>query len=517
MPRASDGFSQRDRRSTGAIGAESSGWFRSVVSGTSGISVRNVYAVDRSFPFRPPADWPARAAELRAKILACAGLRPMPARPPVKAHVARVLKRADYRVENVWLEVGRGLVLGGNLYIPEGRGPFPAVLHPHGHWDQGRMSEDEDGSSQAFCISLARGGYLAFAWDMIGYHDTRQLPHDFHDRRLARWGITLLGLQLWNSLRALDWIAARPDVGRIGVAGASGGATQSMLLGAVDDRVAAAALCCMISASMQGGCLCENAPGLRVGTSNVEMTAAFAPRPLLLVSATGDWTSETPRVEYPAIREVYRRLGAEANVENAHFDLPHNLLRESREAVYDFFERHLGGARIRERAYVAEKESDLRSHAPQRAVRRVLLAEARARSREDLEGLCLAAGIRPPQVPAPADGPVVTVRLPKIRDDRRRRYARLSAGFWKRLAKWVTGRGGPRVRIALDEYFDCYNRTEDAERLQRLFEEIDRLHSKGNRVQVELRKGRSDLPCGDLFLTFRIIAALSSARRGEPR
>ena len=61
----------------------------------------------------------------------------------------------------------------------------------------------------------------------------------------------------------------------------------------------------MVSHYMQGGDNCENAAGLRLDHSNMEFAAMAAPRPLLLISADGDWTRDTPRVEFPAIRAIY--------------------------------------------------------------------------------------------------------------------------------------------------------------------------------------------------------------------
>lgn len=488
----------------------------------------SIRAVDTPCRFDAPrsvAAWRARAEELRLRVLASAGLRPMPARPRVRPHVTARLARRGYRVENLWFETGRGLHLAGNLYLPEGPGPFAAVLHPHGHWAEGRAADDTDGSSQAFCIHLARAGYVVLAWDMIGYNDTRSLPHDWSDRRDARLGITLLGLQLWNSIRALDFVAAHPrvDARRIGVAGASGGATQAILLGAVDDRVAASALVCMVSSRMQGGCVCENAPGLRVGTNNVELAATMAPRPLLLVSATGDWTERTPREEFPSIRAVYRRLGAEGNVANAHFDLPHNLLAESREAVYAFFARHLGGEAIREEEYAPEPVALLLSSPPAtlphgRALVEGLCREARRRARLDVEALRVMLGLGPPRdtlvgIPhrwvgageeatlvvhdgRPAwqgRGRALIIDVHGIgkarRADRRAEYARLSAGFLEQLSRWSGGRRppSPRVRIDLDDYFDTYNLTDDALRVADIVTALTWLSRRATRVCVHAR------------------------------
>jgi hypothetical protein len=109
----------------------------------------------------------------------------------------------------------------------------------------------------------------------------------------------------------------------------------------------------MVSAYMQGGDFCENAPGLRVGTSNLEIAAMMAPRPMLLVSASGDWTSHVPKEELPAIRKIYELYGYAGDLENAHVDAPHNYNRESRAAVYRFFGKHILG---HEREIFEEKE-----------------------------------------------------------------------------------------------------------------------------------------------------------------
>jgi len=100
----------------------------------------------------------------------------------------------------------------------------------------------------------------------------------------------------------------------------------------------------MVSFIMQGGCVCENAPGLRIGTSNVEIAAMMAPRPMLLVSATGDWTRNVPREEYPAIRSIYELYKQPDNVAVVQFQAEHNFNRRSREAVYGFLAKQLLGA-----------------------------------------------------------------------------------------------------------------------------------------------------------------------------
>jgi hypothetical protein len=97
----------------------------------------------------------------------------------------------------------------------------------------------------------------------------------------------------------------------------------------------------MVSAIMQGGCGCENTPGLRIGTNNMEFAAMMAPRPMLLVAATGDWTKNVPREEFPAIRKIYALYGKPDNVETQQFNYGHNYNQDSREAVYRFFRQQM--------------------------------------------------------------------------------------------------------------------------------------------------------------------------------
>ncbi len=290
-------------------------------------------------------EWLARAHELRTRIMVSAGLEPLPARTPLDPRLSTPVTRDGYTVQNISLETLPGFYLTGNLYRPLGIDPpYPAVLGPHGHWKNGRLENSELSSVPGRAINLARRGAVVFTYSMIGYEETKDLiPHRFDEPRYQLWGFGPMGLQLWNSLRALDYLISRTDVdpGRIGMTGASGGGTQTFLLMAVDPRIAVAAPVNMISAHFQGGCICENAPLLRLDSINTEIGAMMAPRPLMLVSTSGDWTSKTPDVEFPAIRSVYRLFGAEERIANAHFDYPHNYNRDSREAVYGWFGRWL--------------------------------------------------------------------------------------------------------------------------------------------------------------------------------
>ncbi len=319
-------------------------------------------------PFASLAEWQKWAQDLRQRILVSAGLWPALPKTPLNAHIFGRIEHPDYSVEKVYFESLPGFFVTGNLYRPRGKaGPFPAILSPHGHWKNGRLENSEKASVPGRCIQFARMGAVVFSPDMIGYVDSRQISHRFASDRFSQvWGISLLGLQLWDNIRALDFLESLPDVDstRLGCTGASGGGTQTFLLTAVDPRVKVAAPVNMVSAHFQGGCLCENAPGLRLEeASNVAFAALAAPRPLLLVSDTHDWTKNTPWTEYPMIRRVYHLFGAEDHINYVQFDFPHNYNKPSREAVYTWFNRWLfkkaRGEKVTEDPFQVEPQKDL--------------------------------------------------------------------------------------------------------------------------------------------------------------
>ncbi len=380
-------------------------------------------------------EWETRKGRLREQILSAAGLLPLPEKTPLNPRMFGRMERRGYSIEKVLLETMPGYFLGGNLYRPLGKGgKHPGVLTPHGHWTYGRLENAPEFSGPALGISLARQGYVVFAYDMVGWNDTVQTPHAFGGRREQLWSFGPLGLQLWNSIRAVDFLQSLDDVdgGKIAVTGASGGGTQTFLLAAVDERVGYAAPVNMVSAIMQGGSPCENAPNLRVGTFNVEIASLFAPRPLLLVAATGDWTRNVPREEYPAVRRIYELYGKGENVETVQFQADHNYNRDSREAVYRFFGKHILGETDREKLSEAEVEAEklqdmLALHnrkLPENALSYDgLFAQWRSRSRAQTDGIADKETLRnllrhligaewPEQVAAERDGERIVLSRP---------------------------------------------------------------------------------------------------------
>ncbi len=346
--------------------------------------VRAQHVVDlntiRSFPRIDSKEaWQARGEKMRQQILVSTGLWPMPEKTPLNAKIFGRIDHDGYSVEKVYFESYPGFYVAGNLYRPRGiKGPYPAVLNPHGHWARGRLNDEKDGSIPARCINFAKQGYIAFTYDMVGYNDTFFADQknitatttniNFYPRHREfatnsanlLWNISLMGLQTWNSIRALDLLESLPDIDkkRIGLTGASGGATQTLLLGAIDKRIAVQAPVCMVSATMQGGCACETAPGLRVDYSNMEFAALPAPRPQLLVAATGDWTKLTLTFEGPMIEKVYQKYNAEEQLRYVIGNFNHNYNQSSREQVYAWFNQYLKPKMGRNKEVAYEKDSD---------------------------------------------------------------------------------------------------------------------------------------------------------------
>jgi dienelactone hydrolase len=319
--------------------------------------------------YKTLAEWEAHKQALRSQILSAAGLLPMLPKNDLHAQVFGRIRNRDCFIEKVLIETLPGYYLAGNLYTPLQPAPaggFPAVISPHGHWNYGRLENTDITSVPARAINLARQGYVVFSYDMVGYNDTIQTPHDFGDKPVEElWNFGPFGIQLWNSIRAIDFLEKLPTVNpqMIGATGASGGGTQTFTVSGVDDRIRFSAPANMVSLIMQGGGLCENAPGLRFDTNNVEIASMMAPRPMIMSAATGDWTKNMRTEEYPAVRAIYELYDKAADVEMFFQDAPHNYNKPNREATYAFFGKHVLGendaSKLKERDIQMEKLQDM--------------------------------------------------------------------------------------------------------------------------------------------------------------
>ena len=338
------------------------------------------------FPFHPPAspaEWTVQSARIRHDLKVAVGLFPEPVRHPLNSAIHGRIDGGDFTAEKVYFETRPGYLLTGTLYRPKNiAGKIPGVLCPHGHWNEARFYDCGEAKAaqlikqgaekhiesarnhiQSRCVGLARLGCTVLQYDMIGYCDNDQisyeLAHRFSKQRPEmisekNWGLyspqaeshlqSIMMLQTWNSIRAIDFLQSLPEVdpGRIAVTGASGGGTQTFALSALDPRVAVSMPAVMVGTAMQGGCTCENASLMRIKEGNVAFAALFAPRAMGLTTAN-DWTKEMATKGFPEIRKTYQTLGAPSMVtlhDRTEFD--HNYNLPSRQAMYRWFNTHLG-------------------------------------------------------------------------------------------------------------------------------------------------------------------------------
>jgi len=285
-----------------------------------------------------------RKKEIQQCIFQTLGINPMKPRTDLKPVFRSKREMTGYTVENVAFESIPGYFVCGTLYRPAKKGKHAAILSPHGHFYNkvDAMIPDERGryrpDMQYRCAALAKMGAIVFDYDMYSYGESvdQSGSYKFHKTNFA------LAIQTWNSLRAIDFLYSLPDVDtkRIGMTGASGGATQTFIAAALDERITASCPVVMVSSSFYGGCNCES--GLPIhscgNTNNAEIAAMAAPRPQLVISDGNDWTQTVPAIEFPYLQKIYRFYGKQDQIKNVHLPQDgHDYGVSKRIPMYRFF------------------------------------------------------------------------------------------------------------------------------------------------------------------------------------
>lgn len=306
------------------------------------------------------AAWEAREDTLRKEVRARLGIDKLLAVCSKEApEYGKIRKFDGYTVQNFRLKTANGHTVCGSIYAPKGKGKHPLIICPNGHFSNGRYGTVQ----QQRLATLARMGAICVDYDLWGWGESAdEVGSKAHQTPEAHV------MQALNGIRILDWMIQRKDVDktRVGVNGGSGGGTQSVLLSVLDDRYTACCPVVSVSSWFDGGCPCESGMPIQLaggGTCNAELAAMFAPKPMMLVSDGGDWTSTTPELEYPYIKRIYGFYGADDKVMNVHLPKErHDFGPNKRNAVYKFFIEtfNLDASKLDEDKVVIEEENALR-------------------------------------------------------------------------------------------------------------------------------------------------------------
>lgn len=306
---------------------------------------------------RPPANraaWQARRVALRQAMAAALG--PAPEKPGELApRLVGTLRRPGYRIEKLLVQARPDGWVTASAYVPEPlSGKVPAVLVVHGHWAGARR----DPVVQARCLGLVKLGFFVLAVDAFGAGERHPayVRGSYHGalQGSTLWptGLTLLGVQVQDNHRMVDYLQSRPEVdgARIGITGASGGGNQTMYAGALDDRLAAVVPVCSVGSYQAylkaACCVCEVLPGALRFTEEGEVLGLVAPRALLVVSATRDafqFSVGEAKKSLAMARAIYQLHGKEEALGHAIFESGHDYSQAMREAMYGWMTRWLKG------------------------------------------------------------------------------------------------------------------------------------------------------------------------------
>ena len=300
------------------------------------------------------AEWEARLPQLRQQYLEMLGLWPLPGRTPLQATVTGTLEHEGVAIEKLHYQSRPGLYVTANLYRPkQPAGRLPAILYVCGHSGRGR-----DGNKTAFQdhgLWFARNGYVCLVVDTLQLGEIAGIHHGTY--REGRWwwqarGYTPAGVECWNGIRGLDYLAGRPDVDpdRLGVTGISGGGAATFWIAAADPRVRCAVPVSGMSdlesyvahKVVNGHCDCM----FLVNSYAWEWTtiaALVAPRPMLFANSDKDpiFPMDGNRRIMERLRRLYTMYGQPALLAEHVSPGGHDYRPDLRVAAFRWINRHL--------------------------------------------------------------------------------------------------------------------------------------------------------------------------------
>lgn len=297
-------------------------------------------------------EWQHRRALLKTRLAAAWG--GFPEKPcDLEPRKLGEFTRPGYRVEKLIFQTRPGVWMTANAYVPDKPGRVPAILNVHGHWSGAK----QDPVVQSRCIAAVKLGFFVLCVDAFGAGERGlgKALGEYHGEMVAATlfpvGLPLSGLQVYENIRAVDYLQTRPEVDpeRIGITGASGGGNQTMYAGAFDERIRCVVPTCSVGnyqAYLSAACcMCEVVPGALKFTEEGDVLGLAAHRGLMVTSATRDAfqfsvdeaKKSVARVE--AIAGLYK----DAAVRHTIIESEHNYNRPMREAMLGWMTLHLKG------------------------------------------------------------------------------------------------------------------------------------------------------------------------------
>ena len=320
--------------------------------------------------------WKTQSADLRKNLLAAWGGFPEKA-CPLEPKVLGTIQRDGYKIEKLIFQTRPGVWMTANAYLPDKKGKVPAILMVHGHWKGAK----QDPVVQSRCMGAAKLGFFVLCVDAFGAGERGvgtalgEYHGDMTAATLLPTGLPLSGLQVYENMRAVDYLQTRPEVDgeKIGITGASGGGNQTMYAGAYDERFKCVVPVCSVGnyQAYLGAacCMCEVVPGALTFTEEWGLLALVAPRGLMVISATKDsfqFSVGEAKKSLAIATPVFKLLGKPENVRHAVFESPHDYSKDMREAMYGWMTLHLkgegDGSPIKEPEFKTLPPEDLRCY-----------------------------------------------------------------------------------------------------------------------------------------------------------
>ena len=300
-------------------------------------------------------DWQQRKSSLRTNLLKAWGGFPETPCDLAPRKLGEI-QRDGYRVERLIFQTRPGVWMTANAYVPERAKTekVPAILHVHGHW----AGAKQDRVVQSRCIGSVKHGFFVLVVDACGAGERgigKKLG-EYHGEMtgatLFPVGLPLSGLQVYENMRAVDYLQSRPEVDgkKIGITGASGGGNQTMYAGAFDERFGCVVPTCSVGTydSYLGAacCMCEVVPGALRFTEEGDVLGLAANRGVMITSATKDafqFSVGEAKKSFARVESIAKLLGTPDGVKHTIIDSGHDYNQAMREAMYGWMTRHLKG------------------------------------------------------------------------------------------------------------------------------------------------------------------------------